>query len=208
MFIQYRYTNEAFSFFEVQKTGWGNYFRLPNIPLNTWGGDNLLRFDSLAFLTGFASFFYILKIFIYRLKKIKINVPIEVVFSLGYLFSTTLIILFFRGGMLFSLNRFIFATIFFAVVFIHFRTSLLEYKLQYIISAFFAIISIYVTLFGAYQHILKFIKFFIIALFPLFFMLSKTDSKLSNIYKIIFTVISFVLFLWTSNLYINGKWVG
>jgi hypothetical protein len=208
MYYQFLQTNVWFSFFEVQKSGWGNYFRLPTIPLNSWGGDNLLRYDSLAFFCGAIVGFYILKMLYLKLKNKLIEVPTEVIFSLGYIFSTVLTILFFRGGMLFSLNRFVFATVFFPIVLNHYFKLEISFTKKDVVLMFLFLLISYCLFFGAYQHIQKFLKFLFTAVIFFSFLLYKYKNINLKILKPIVFLVVFTLFLWTSNLILTGRWVG
>jgi hypothetical protein len=208
MIFQFLQTNVWFSFFEVQKSGWGNYLRIPTIPLNTWGGDNLLRYDSLAFFSGIIIGFYILKLLFYKLKNKTIEVSSEVVFSLGFIFFTVITILFFRGGMLFSLNRFVFATVFFPIILNHYFKLNFSFNKSEILLIIILLIASYSFFFGAYQHIQKFLKFLITSLIIISFLFYKYKNVNRNIFNPILIIIIFSLFLWTSNLIITGRWVG
>ena len=208
MFFQFLQTNVWFSFFEVQKSGWGNYLRIPTIPLNTWGGDNLLRYDSLAFYSGIFIGFYILKLLFYKSKNKTIKVSSEVVFSLGFIFFTVITILFFRGGMLFSLNRFVFATVFFPIVLNHYFKLEISFTKKDVVLMFLFLLISYCLFFGAYQHIQKFLKFLFTAVIFFSFLLYKYKNINLKILKPIVFLVVFTLFLWTSNLILTGRWVG
>ena len=115
-FIQFLDTGEWFKFFEAQKH-WGNFLQIPRFPLTSWAGGFIVRLDGFAFLIGIILGGFLLGL-IFKLKQFRNTIiPSEVIFSLAYLGGITLIVLLFRGGSLFSLNRFIFATPFIIVAF-------------------------------------------------------------------------------------------
>src|SRR6185437_1830669 len=107
--IQHHYTGIWFNFFEVQK-GWGNKLQVPALPLTSWGGDIIVRLDGAAMLIGIISSI-IMCLYIFKAKLMRhVIMPKEVAFSICYLAGISISVLLFRGGSLFSLNRFVFAT--------------------------------------------------------------------------------------------------
>ena len=107
--IQYQDTKKWFEFFSVQ-AGWGNHLQTPHFPLSSWGGNMIARLDGVAFIFGLISG-VCLVLYIFRVNFMKAkSIPKEVILSLAYLGGITLTVFLFRGGALFSLNRFLFAT--------------------------------------------------------------------------------------------------
>lgn len=107
-FIQYLDTGSWLGFFEAQK-GWGNGFGWPRIPLQSWGGDVITMVDAMALFVGiFAgrTLWHTRRGGLSKLSEVER-------FGLAGMFFTVLLILFTRGGEVFSLNRFVFATVFF-----------------------------------------------------------------------------------------------
>ncbi|MFM1931328.1 MAG: hypothetical protein RL226_631 [Bacteroidota bacterium] len=100
------YTGDVFSFFEAQK-GWGNQLGSMGLPLFTWGGDLILLLDSLSLWISLMS--AILLIYLYK-QKHPVSTPHA--FGLAALAFTGLLVVLSRNGGIFSLNRFIFATVF------------------------------------------------------------------------------------------------
>lgn len=106
--IQYLDTGNWASFFAAQAT-WGNHLGLPRLPFRSWGGDLITLIDAMALFVGVLA-----GRTLWRTRRggiAQLNVIER--FGLAGLSITALLILFTRGGELFSLNRFIFATIFF-----------------------------------------------------------------------------------------------
>jgi hypothetical protein len=123
-------------------------------------------------------------------------------------FSTVLTILFFRGGMLFSLNRFVFATVFFPIVLNHYFKLEISFTKKDVVLVFLFLLISYCLFFGAYQHIQKFLKFLFTAVIFFSFLLYKYKNINLRILKPIVFLVVFTLFLWTSNLILTGRWVG
>lgn len=174
--IQYHDTKKWFEFFSVQQ-GWGNHLQIPHFPLSSWGGNMITRLDGIAFLFGLISGITLL-LYIFRARVLKmIVIPKEVVLSLAYLGGITLTVFLFRGGALFSLNRFIFATPFIVVAVNYFlkqNFTISNKKLIFI----FLILIIYWLSFGSYVHIQAFLKYFAVSIYVLLFFAIKSNHPL------------------------------
>jgi hypothetical protein len=115
--IQYLYTNKWFVFFSAQQQ-WDNSLRIPKLPLTSWAGGTITRLDGTALLVGLIAFFILIRIVVRYFKSINTNtISRSFLFSLLYLCGISLIVLLFRGGSLFSLNRFIYASPYFILCF-------------------------------------------------------------------------------------------
>lgn len=125
--IQHEATGDWLAFFH-QRTD--NGFKIPVFPLTTWRGAKLLWLDGLAFAIAFASVLYCGFLFWKKTIRQKVNFLIPskaILFSLAFLSMTVVHILFFNNkevsetSSLFGLNRFVFATSFFLILFSHYR---------------------------------------------------------------------------------------
>lgn len=206
MLIQHQYTGKWFSFFEAQQ-GWGNYFRFPEIPLNSWAGDNIVRLDATALLIGFISLITII-IWLKKYLQTKSIIPSKaIVFSALYLAGISMFVLFFRGGWLFSLNRFVFATPFFMVGFFYmlseFRFEIK--KMGWILLA----VSAFWLLAGSYGHIQTVLKYEALTVYlMLFFLISHPHKNISRISYLLCLAGNIFLFLFFYHRFMNGGWVG
>ncbi len=130
-FIQYEATGDWLAFFHQRDK---NGIQLPSFPLTTWRGAKLLWLDGLAFALALASFLYCGLLFFRKIFDLKILVkipPRPILFSLAFLSMTMVHVLFFNDkdletgtSSLFGLNRFLFATSFFIMVFAFFKDQL------------------------------------------------------------------------------------
>lgn len=102
-------TGEWFRFFGVQKA-WGNQLQLPTLPLRTWGDREALLLDAGALAVGLAAMVWVVVRLAGRLRGKASQHSPALVFSFCYLAGITAAVVLFRGGSLFSLNRFVFAT--------------------------------------------------------------------------------------------------
>jgi hypothetical protein len=127
-YIQYEATGDWLAFFHQRDK---NGIQLPSFPLTTWRGAKLLWLDGVAFAIAFASFIYCGILFFRRVFDLKIQIaipPRPILFSLAFLTMTMIHVLFFNDkdlesgtSSLFGLNRFLFATSFFLMVFAYFK---------------------------------------------------------------------------------------
>lgn len=205
--IQYLDTGEWFKFFSVQK-GWGNELQIPKLPLTSWAGGFVVRLDGAALLIGMLAGLA-LSAFLLKLKAFrKISLPKEVIFSLAYLGGISLSVLIFRGGSLFSLNRFVFAAPFIIVAFnfwlkqsFHFNTKQLTY--------IFGVIFLFWLLFDSYVHIQNLLKFLFLTLYVSLIFIVKSDKiyvrRISTILLILLNI-SFQVILYVR--FLHGYWVG
>jgi hypothetical protein len=187
--------------------GWGGVFHFLKLPFTSWGGDLIARFDGVSMLFGIFSGLLLFFIFLKTPYSKRHLIAKEVVFSLIYLFGVTVFIIL-RGGMLFSLNRFIFASPF-IIIGVNFwlnQTSFIKGKqLLYI----FGFICLFWLLFGSYVHIQTFIKYFLLSIYVVLIFVVKLENKsirklalcLLIVLNVIFQLIFYIRFL-------SGNWVG
>lgn len=204
--VHFYYTGNWFSYFEMSK-GWGGVFHFLKLPFTSWGGDLIARFDGVSMLFGIFSGLLLFFIFLKTPYSKRHLIAKEVVFSLIYLFGVTVFIIL-RGGMLFSLNRFIFASPF-IIIGVNFwlnQTSFIKGKqLLYI----FGFICLFWLLFGSYVHIQTFIKYFLLSIYVVLIFVVKLENKsirklalcLLIVLNVIFQLIFYIRFL-------SGNWVG
>lgn len=202
IFIQHSYTRDWFGFWEAQK-GWGNQLRIPKLPLGSWAGGKIVRLDASALLTGLFSLTYIIKIIPQKIK----NLSSEIVFALCYIAGISLLILFFRGGSLFSLNRFIYATPFFIVAVLYFiRNFYFSYKQT---GLFFILSSAFWLLFGSYVHIQTFLKFELSSVyFSLYFLLNNQNKYIRLSAQYLIVIVNTLLFAYFYYRFLTNEWVG
>lgn len=206
-YLQFLDTGEWFKFFSVQKQ-WGNFLQIPKLPLTSWAGDFIVRLDGAAFLIGILAGLllsgYLLKIHTLR----SLQIPREVVFSAAYLGGITLSVLLFRGGSLFSLNRFVFATPFIIVAINYWltRSITLKYKdLAMIITG----ITAFFLLFGSWVHIHSFLIYFLLSMYiGLIFTMKSENFKVRNLSysAMILLNLSFQVHLFFR--FLSAEWVG
>jgi hypothetical protein len=205
-FIQFLDTGEWFKFFEAQKH-WGNFLQIPSLPLTSWAGGFIVRLDGFAFLIGIISGGFLLGL-IFKLKQFRNTIiPSEVIFSLAYLGGITLIVLLFRGGSLFSLNRFIFATPFIIVAFnFWIKSDFCITKKQ--LFSIFGLIFIFWLLFGSYVHIQLMLKYLLVTFYAILIFTVKSEFQLIrklSLYALIFLGFTFQVVLFIR--FLNGNWV-
>jgi hypothetical protein len=151
--IQRIQTGEWFSFFKVQEEGWGNKLSIPNFPLMSWGGDFMSLYDGITLWTCMLFGCISLKNMLAREVPNSVNsTPIMDAAQLSMLIlaGTGLMILVTRGGMLFSLNRFVVASPFFIIALHTYFNDSISRKQAMYISLSLLIFSLFL---GSYNHI-------------------------------------------------------
>jgi hypothetical protein len=206
-YIQFLDTGVWFEFFTVQE-GWGNELKLPAFPLTSWSDGIIVRLDAVAFLIGTLSglflLAYIMKSAIF--KNTKLNK--SQVFTFAYLGGITLVVLFYRGGSLFSLNRFIFATPFIIVAFHYWRRQNITLKNIQLLQIF-VLIFLFWLLFGSYVHIQQLLVYAMLSVYVLLIFAVKSEVVLFRKYSLLLLTVlnlSFQVLLFLR--FLSGQWVG
>ena len=204
--IQYLDTGEWFKFFEAQSL-WGNKLQWPQFPLRSWGEEIIARLDGLALIVGGISAYLVVKEFYRKINKKDRKLSDVVLFSCLYVAGISMAVLLFRGGSLFSLNRFVFATPFFLVLVRHYLKEDMVLKLKHYVYFFLAIF-IFWLLFASYVHITFLLKFLLLTIFCLIVLLMKDNNE--QVKKLSFSFVLLTMFIFQIYLlirYLDGKWV-
>ena len=202
--LQYFQTGEWLSFIHVQKD-WGNYLRLPAFPLNSWAGGFIVRLDAIAFFFGIGAA-VALGYILFHKSKIKNNFENTLVFSLCYLSILSFIILFTRGGILNSLNRYLFCSAFFILV-LHSLFQNLAFNKKNVLILFFTS-GIFWLLFASYVHIQTVLKFEFLSLYLILLLAANAENKFwknTGYYAVFAGNIIFMLIF--MHRFLNGTWV-
>lgn len=142
---QYSQTHIGWGFYSAQTTYWDNQWRLPRFPLSSYGDIHIFRLDLTAFSLGLISIILLIQQLRNKIYQKKcIDDPHIIVYS--YIAIISLLVLFTRGGSLFSLNRLVFATIFGGIFIVQLPQI---FKKQY----FPVIIVIFLIILNGYSHI-------------------------------------------------------
>lgn len=205
VYIHFIYTKEWFIFFEAQKL-WQNHLHVPRLPLRSWGGDGSTRYDGSSLALAFCCGYYL---FILLIKKIKHNhmVPKDLSFALLYIIGTALVVLLYRDGNLYSLNRFIYATPFIvAVLHYFFETYTFTWKHVWIVLIF---TELFWLLFNSYNHIHNFLLFTTVSFYFSLLLLTKHPNKVvSTLCISLLIVINCIGLIKLFYRYLNGGWIG
>lgn len=206
--IQYACTGDWFAFFHAE-AAWGlggNEFRLPKFHLISWGGDNIVKLDAVAFLIGLTSTISVICVVFANKRENELEKSNIFVFSLLYLSVICWFVLFTRGGSLFSLNRFVFATPFFFVAFSELIKKQWTAK-QYII--IFLLLNVFWLMFGSYVHIQETLKYLALSFFLLLFLfIGHSNKSISRIAYFICLFGNIFLQIYFYNKFLSGGWVG
>lgn len=202
--IQYVYTGRWFEYFNIQSV-WDNELRIPVLPLRSWGAQEVIMLDGAALLIGGISGVILLTAV---LKRKASEIPDVLKLSLAYLGGMSLVVLLFRGGSLFSLNRFLFCSPFFFIVIGAFWRSRLCISGKTILFLFFLLLC-YWLLFASYVHIQTFLKYAALSLgCLLLFCLKHRNDFVRNRSFYLLSVCLFCIQLIFLFKYLDGDWVG
>ena len=204
--LQYVQTGDPLAFVHVQR-GWGNYLRLPSMPLNSWAGGLILRLDALSFFFGISAAIVLAWVTLHKNAVQQQAMTRPVLFSVSYLAFLSFIILFTRGGILNSLNRYLFCSAFFVI-------AMNDFLSRKIFSARNVLIllvgsGLFWLLFGSYVHIQTLLKFEFLSLY-LFLLFTTTSSNMilknTSYYLVMACNIFFLFFFY--HRFLSGGWVG
>lgn len=206
IFLQFAETGKWFTFFEYQKN-WNNYLRMPGFPLSSWAGGYVVRLDAIAFFCGIFAFVWFIKIVAMQMKN---NVPFNnkpLVFSLAYLSLLSLVILFTKGGVFNSFNRYLFASPFFAIA----LNSFLEqssFRIKYLL-LLILFSTLFWFLFASYVHIQTVLKFELLTLYLCLTYLTTYKLNKSSILATFLgiTVLNVFFFIAFMLRFLSGGWV-
>lgn len=214
-YYQFLFSNEWFSFYNAQSL-WDNKIRWPNLPFKSWGGDFITLIDAFAFFVGL-SFFIFLSILFYKKHFLKQSLKIKnhELFSLIFAVGSFAIIIIYRGGVLFSLNRFIFSTAFFIPAFLfissYIKTLLILNAKKYFIFYFIFSLIIWLIFFNAFRHIQVVFSFLALSTFILFYIFSLLNEDKNYINKLVpYSLLIFFNLLLQLTFYFryfNGLWI-
>ena len=205
--MEYQQTGEWLGFFSYQKTEWGNYLQIPQLHLGTWGSRLILLLDGAALLLGLALIIYLVILVKNIFLSKKTHAESTEVFSYLYLIGMALVVLLFRGGLLFSLNRFFFCSAFFCVAAIYFYQKLNTISFKNI-GIILGALTMFWLLFGSYTHIQVFISFFLLSIYLLLYLLLKNkNDKIVNIAYIAILVCNVILQVILLEKFLLGDWV-
>jgi hypothetical protein len=184
---------------------WGNELQIPSLPFKSWGGNWNSRFDGLVL-------FFVLAVFARTLLTIYKDgirsISVTNQFALLYVFGITASVVLFRGGLLFSLNRFVFSTIMGGLVFVYFFRNFNWSKKEMIIYSLGSLV-FFLIFFSAYNHIQNLLGYGLFALIvcTLFFTLARYEGS-NRINVIAGLVLLFGLQQYCLYLFLNNFWIG
>ncbi len=203
--VHYVYTNKWFVFFDAQKL-WKNYLHVPQFPLTSWGGDASNRFDGSALAISLFCGVFLVYLFFEKLKN-RIPFSKDLIFSMSYITGTSLLILAYRDGNLYSLNRFIYATPF-IMVSLHYFFKEYQFKWKHVWLTFF-VSEVFWLLFGSYNHIHNLLMFSIVSLYFISILLTKHPNKVISTISL-FGLISLnsIGIIKLAYRFLNNGWVG
>jgi hypothetical protein len=165
---QFLQTGEWFIFFRAQSEIWQQSLSFPTLPLATWDSNNVIWLDAAAlYFTLLAVAFSLLIIRDHILQGSRFD--ITWLYAVVAMAGTGMFVLCFRQGMLFSLNRFVFASAFFLYLSPRgvIRSEL--FRALSSIGLHIAIAVVVSLLCGGYQHIRLAMAFAVLSTFLVYY---------------------------------------
>lgn len=203
--FQYYSLGVWFTFFDAQ-AGWGNGLKWPLFPLTTWNHPHVIWIDSIALWISMIAGILLIY-FIYQRHINGRTFSRVLSYSLLYLVGTGLFVLLFRGGHLFSLNRFVFATPFLLMATVELKKHFkFEKSTKVIATLIISFVIFSMLLFGSYLHIRLLISYVLLSiLVGLWFGLQFFKLKKAITWSVIMMLIIFQLFYLVAIL--HGEWL-
>jgi hypothetical protein len=204
IWVHFYASGKWFVFFEAQKL-WENYLHIPHLPFRSWGGDATTRFDGSTLFISLFCGVYILQLFYNKDKSV---IPSkDVLFSILYILGTGLIVILYRDGNLYSLNRFVYATPFILVTINYFFEEY-EFKWKHL-WLMLLISEVFWLMFNSYNHIHNFMLFTTISLYFALILLYKHPNKLISTLSILSLItINSIGIIKLFHRFLNNGWVG
>lgn len=204
LYIQQLHTGSWLTFFEVQAEHWDNRLRIPEFPLRSWAGMWVTALDGTALFVSLAGGYQLVKWWVKARFKLQLSQEKSLVFSLLYLFGSGLVVLLFRGGELFSLNRFVFASAFFIVAANYFLRQQFTRKHLTIPGIMF----IYWLLFNSFVHIQTLLKYAAVTIFNSLAVLSVLKNRrIAQMAILLFFIGLAVLQVYFYQRFLAGGWI-
>lgn len=198
--VQLSYGWPFFTAFKVQSY-WGNKLQFPLFPLRSWGGNWSTRLDGIALFFAIILLVWLFQKFI---KKEIHNIEQSKLFSIFYVIGISMSVLIFRGGSLFSLNRFVFATLFGVVV----LNELLQKQMSLVNRGYlFLVVSIFFFLFKSFNHIMNLLNFEFIALLFVMLFGANLNLKFERYLRPILIFVIGLIYVFTCHHIWTGGWI-
>ncbi|WP_306642679.1 hypothetical protein [Sanyastnella coralliicola] len=194
-YFQYRNGGEWLGFFSAQ-AAWGNDLSWPSLPFSTWGGDIIMLLDGAALFIGLAALVTLAR----NWTSAQLNQAHY--FGLAGLAVTSFIIVATRGGELFSLNRFVFATVFIPLALDAWKRLSFNRREIMIFAGTWLVFSLCI---GSYLHLHAFLAAIMTGLLVFIAWWSMHYRNIRTAAWVIFGLIQlyFVVFF-----YLEGDWIG
>ncbi len=205
VYIQYLQTGVWFAVAKTHKY-WDHYLRFPEFPLRSWGRAEILRLDGSGMVVGIIASFLLLSLFLSKIKKQYREQSNYYLFSLLYLCGIVLSMLVFQGGLVVSLNRYIFATPFYLIFLLSFENR--SFPTRHAFVGFF-LLTLYWLAFGSYAHISILLGYLLLSVFlASFLLLNNPSQKIARTSFVLIYLLSTLAQAYFFALFLKGVWIG
>ena len=201
--IQFAQTGEWLGFIKTQEH-WGHRIQWPALPFSTWWGMILL--DAAALLTGLYAVGFVL-LMIYQRIRYRQECGMEpLLFSMLILAGLTGISLLYKGGVLFSLNRYIIPSAFFLIAGTH-VLNFYSYGTKRLFKLIFGVF-IFFILFHFFVHIQVVLRFFLLSVYVgAYLLLNHPVKQVSRIAFLGIYAVNCFLQVMLLDMFLNDQWV-
>ena len=206
--LQWLDTGEWFRFVSVQRE-WNTYLQVPTLPFRTWGSQPALILDATSLAIGVSAMVYMTVHLMKRFRSPDHKLPPAIAFSFSYLAGITLLVLLFKGGWLFSLNRYILAAPFTWIALHHILTQPKHsLKGKHLLIVFFSA-QVFFLLFRSFVHLEMILLFTSGALYLTALAANLHQNALvRQVGSALTLLIQLGSFIFATYLMLTGEWIG
>jgi hypothetical protein len=202
--LQYSQTGQWMGFMTTQQY-WEVKLRFPVFPLHTWG--NMQYLDGVCLLAGLVAAGILINMILKFLRKGERVYNKAYIFSLLFISGLTFFTIAFKGGNLFSLNRYLVPTAFFFVAFMFIvRERCFTYKQ---VAATMLFIFVFWLLFGSYVHIRVLLGYLVFTLYlSLYFLLNHASFRTSKFSFYLLYALNILVQVHLFYKFLGDDWIG
>ncbi|MFC5269085.1 hypothetical protein ACFPIB_00600 [Adhaeribacter terreus] len=208
VFIQNNQTGEPFGFFTYHRDYWHHYFRIPSFPLGSWENSTrlVLLLDGIGLFISFLCTFRLSVLIWNKFKGQEYDYEGFEILALFYLIGGGFAILLFQGGNIMSMNRYLFATAFFIVIFKHFA-DWYKFKPAHFFYLF-ASLEVFWLLFKSYDRLNTFLRLSLASVYYTGILaVFHRSVYVKNTAFVIFYVLNAITQMYCLDVFMSGQWV-
>ncbi|MBK0401463.1 hypothetical protein I5M27_00620 [Adhaeribacter sp. BT258] len=207
-YLQKTQTGSYFGFITIQAEHWHHYLQMPSFPLSTWENSTrlVLLLDGIGLFIALLCGVKVMQQMWFKYKKPENLLEGYVLFSHFYLAGCGAAILLFQGGGLINMNRYLFATAFFVVVFKHFANHY-KFKPAHFFYLFGSL-EVFWLLFKSYDRLNTFLRLSLASVYySAILAVFHRSAFVRNTAFAIFYVTNAVAQMYCLDVFMSGQWI-